>query len=60
MINNKEITKEEGWETYSRLMKLPKSYTGFMKEFKEKTGIQLIRGTQIENYNAPWEERKDF
>ena len=39
MINNKEITKEEGWETYSRLMKLPKSYTGFMKEFKEKTGI---------------------
>lgn len=48
MINEGQITKEEAWSVYSKLMRLPKSYSGFMSEFKKLTGTQLIRGTFIE------------
>lgn len=47
MIDNEEIKPEEAWEHYSSLLRLPKSYPGFMKEFKDLTGVQLIRGTQV-------------
>lgn len=56
MVNDGEITSEEAWETYSRMMKLPKSYAGFMKEFKDKTGIQLIRGTYVRQGEEGLEE----
>lgn len=53
MIDNQEITSEEAWETYSKLMRLPKSYIGFMNEFKRETGIQLIRGTYVKQECGP-------
>lgn len=55
MIDNGEIKEEEGWTQYSKMMKLPKSFAGFMREFKEITNIQLIRGTQVKRKMAPWE-----
>lgn len=63
MINSGEITEEGAWKTYSNLMKLPKSYPGFMAEYKKRTGIQLIRGTFIVKNNEEsieWEEKEKF
>ena len=48
MIDNNEITKEEAWSLYTEVMNLPGCYNRFLAEFKEITGIQLIRGTLIE------------
>lgn len=56
MIDRGEIKEEEAWNMYSRIMKLPRNYYGFMKEFKDITGIQLIRGTQVETGENACEE----
>lgn len=47
MIKSGEITKEEAWQYYSDIMDLPNNYEGFLREFLQATGIQLIKGTLI-------------
>lgn len=61
MINDKEITEEEAWETYSKLLKLPKCYEYFMNEFFQEINAWPIRGTVIEYTKSPWEIKEgDF
>ena len=49
MIDNKELTKEEAWEYYSQIINLPAYYEIFLKDFRDQTGVQLIKGTLIHN-----------
>lgn len=49
MINRNELTEEEAWSYYSKITNLSHNYMAFMTAFKERTGITLIRGTEIEN-----------
>lgn len=49
MIENNEITEQEAWGYYSELLKLPHNYRAFMTAFKKETGINLIKGTVLEN-----------
>ena len=49
MVDKGEIKKEEAWITLDELLNLDHSYSSFMYEFKAKTGIQLIRGTLLED-----------
>lgn len=61
MVNDKEITKEDAWEIYSKLLNLPKSYEGFMNEFYQEINAWPIRGTVIEYTKSPWEIKEgDF
>lgn len=48
MVENGEIESEQAWSYYSDMMNLPKYYLSFMADFREKTGIQLVKGTYIE------------
>lgn len=57
MVENGEITTEEAWDKYSSLMKLPKNYSNFMYEFKQLTGVQLIKGTLVERIESAFEEK---
>lgn len=47
MVENGEISEEKAWTLYSSMMKLPAAYSGFLSEYKQITGIILIRGTLI-------------
>lgn len=50
MVEEGEIEKEEAWEYLENITSLPKYYKGFMREFQERTGITLVRGTMVDNY----------
>lgn len=47
MIENGELDTKDAWDCYSKLISLPHSYSGFMSEFKDMTGVQLVKGTSI-------------
>lgn len=47
-INKGEISKEEAWEMYSELTNVEFGFHGFMTEFRERTGIQLVKCTEVE------------
>lgn len=47
MIESGELSREEAWDFYERIMELPSLYKGFMDEFKRKTGVELRKGTMI-------------
>ena len=55
MVENGEISKEEAWQYYSKIINLPANYSSFMFEFKKQTGIQLVRGTQRELSACAWD-----
>lgn len=59
MIENGELSKEEAWQYYSKIINLPANYSNFMHDFKTQTGIQLVRGTQRELLAGAWEDKKD-
>lgn len=48
MIENGEITEKDAWKKYSDFMNLPRNYAAFMAEYRRITGIQLIKGTQLD------------
>jgi hypothetical protein len=55
MVENGEISKEEAWQYYSKIINLPANYSNFMFDFKKQTGIQLVRGTQRELSACAWD-----
>ena len=59
MIDNGELSKEEAWQYYSKVINLQANYSSFMFDFKAQTGIQLVRGTQRELLAGAWEDKKD-
>ena len=59
MIDKGEIKKEEAWITLDELLNLDHSYSSFMYEFKAITGIQLIRGTLLEDGNFFIEDKAE-
>lgn len=59
MIENGEISEQEAWSYYKSVMRLPKSYSGFMFEFKKETGIQLVKGTNIEKNACAFELKEE-
>lgn len=56
MIDNGELSKEEAWQYYSKVINLPANYSNFMFDFKAQTGIQLVRGTQRELSKCAWDK----
>ena len=49
MIMRGELNEADAWSYYSRIINMSNNYPSFMSEFKRRTGIQLVRGTLIEN-----------
>ena len=56
MIESGELTKEEAWQYYSKMLNLSRDYSNFMFDFKAQTGIQLVRGTQRELSKCAWDK----
>lgn len=55
MVENGEISKEEAWQYYSKIINLPANYSCFMFDFKKQTGIQLVHGTLRELSACAWD-----
>lgn len=39
MVENGELDTKDAWDCYSKLISLLHSYSGFMSEFKDMTGV---------------------
>jgi len=39
MVASGELDTKDAWNCYSKLISLPHSYSGFMSEFKDRTGV---------------------
>lgn len=56
MVESGELSKEDAWQYYSKLINLSRDYSNFMFDFKKQTGIQLIHGTQRELSKCAWDK----